>query len=78
MDARYDARDAAMRQMAEENERSQAAADSANMARIWGLYSNTQNQQENGQVCGTIYRNNQANHECMARETFDNYYNPNR
>lgn len=78
MNARYDARDAANRQMAIENERSQAAADAANMARIWGLYSGSQNRQENGQVCGTIYRNNQAHYECMARETFDNYYNPNR
>ncbi len=76
--AYFDGRDAANRQMAIESERSQAAADAANMARIWGLYSSSQNQQGNGQVCGTIYRNNQANHECMARETFDNYYNPNR
>lgn len=78
MNARYDARDAASRQMALDNEASQAAADAANMARIWGLYSSSQNEQENGQVCGTVYRNNQAHHECMARETFDNYYNPNR
>jgi TPR repeat protein len=76
--AYFEARDAASREMALENERSAAAADAANMGRIWGLYSNSQNRQENGQVCGTIYRNNQANYECMARETFDKYYNPNR
>lgn len=74
----FEERDAASRQMAIENERSQAAADAANMARIWGLYSSSQNQQGNGQVCGTIYRNNQAHHECMAKDTFDKYYNPNR
>jgi TPR repeat protein len=76
--AYFDARDEAGRQMAIENERSAAQADAANIARIWGLYSNNQNQQDNAQVCGTIYRNNQANHECMAKETFDKYYNPNR
>lgn len=76
--AYFDGRDAANRQMAIENERSQAAADAANMQRIWGLYSSNQNQQDNEQVCGMIYRNNQANQECMARETFDAYYNPNR
>lgn len=76
--AYFEGRDAANRQMAIENEQSQAAADAANMSRIWGLYSSGQNQQDNEQVCGMIYRNNQANQECMARETFDAYYNPNR
>ena len=76
--AYFEGRDAANRQMAIENERSQAAADAANMQRIWSLYSSNQNQQDNEQVCGTIYRNNQAHHECMARDTFDTYYNPNR
>lgn len=74
----FEQRDAQSRQMAIDNERSQSAADAANMARIWGLYSNSQNRQDSGQVCGTIYRNNQANYECMARETFDRYYNPNK
>lgn len=77
-EAYFDERDRQMREMARENAESAAAAEAANMARIWGLYSSRQNQQENGQVCGTVYRNNQANHECMARETFDRYYNPNR
>ena len=78
MDARFNQRDAEIREMARQNEASQAQADAANMARIWGLYSSGQNRQDNGQVCGTIYRSGQANYECMARETFDRYYNPNR
>ncbi len=78
MDGRYEERDRQYREMRRESEESQRAAESANMARLWGLYSGGQNRQENGQVCGIIYRNNQAHQECMARETFDNYYNPNR
>lgn len=74
--AYFAARDEASRQQAIENERSERAADAANIARIWSLYSSSQNQQGNGQVCGTIYRNNQAHHECMAKETFDKYYKP--
>lgn len=75
-EAYFDERDRVMREMARENEESAARAEAANMARIWSLYSGSQNQQQNGQVCGMIYRNNQANQECMARETFDRYYNP--
>lgn len=73
---RFHASQAQMRADAEANERSERAAEAANMARIWSLYSGNQNQQGNGQVCGMVYRNNQANQECMARETYDRYYNP--
>lgn len=73
---RFHAEQARMRADAEATERAERAAEAANMARIWSLYSNNQNQQGNGQVCGMVYRNNQANQECMARETYDRYYNP--
>lgn len=73
---RFHAEQAQMRADAEATERAERAAEAANMARIWSLYSSNQNQQGNGQVCGMVYRNNQANQECMARETYDRYYNP--
>ena len=75
-DAYFNGRDQMIRDMARESEASRYAADVANIARIGALYSGRQNQQQNGQVCGMVYRNNQANQECMSRETYDRYYNP--